>query len=193
MQCVRGLTLPCSVLQKAPCSCTCGSVTLWGRHAAPWLTLMFLVPFPMLLPDAATSTPSALAAEENERVNPLTHAGREEEGAQGRRRGGGGGAAGGAQAQGGVLVVLGLLWHAAGRARGGGRRRVGAASQEAARRRRRAWCWFQQVAQALSVTERVGVCAVKSQNRFGGVPENVLMYKSALDGVLCWWPGLHGA
>ena len=41
--------LPCSVLLKSPCSCSSGSVTLWGWHTISWTALKCLVPLMMLL------------------------------------------------------------------------------------------------------------------------------------------------
>ena len=37
-------TLPCSVLLKTPCSCLCGSATLWGWHTSSRIVLRCLVP-----------------------------------------------------------------------------------------------------------------------------------------------------
>ena len=35
-------------LQRVPCSCSCGSRTLWGRHVTSWIVLMSLVPCLMM-------------------------------------------------------------------------------------------------------------------------------------------------
>ena len=42
-------TLPCLVLLRTPCSCACGSVTLWGWLIKSWVVLMCLAPLIMLL------------------------------------------------------------------------------------------------------------------------------------------------
>ena len=41
--------LLCSALLRVPCSCLCGSKTLWGWHTTLWIVLMPLVPCLMLL------------------------------------------------------------------------------------------------------------------------------------------------
>ena len=42
-------TLLCSVLPKTPCSCSCGSVTLWEWHTISRIVLRCLMPLMMLL------------------------------------------------------------------------------------------------------------------------------------------------
>ena len=55
-------TLPCSVLLTTPCSCSCGSATLWGWHTSSRIVFWVLGALDDAPDDASTSSSSALAA-----------------------------------------------------------------------------------------------------------------------------------
>ena len=55
-------TLPCSVLPRTPCSCSCGSKILWGWHTFSRTLLRCLVPLVMLLMTQYSTSSSVLAA-----------------------------------------------------------------------------------------------------------------------------------
>ena len=62
--------LPFSVLLQTPCSCSCGSETLWGWHTTSWSVLRCLVPLMMLL---TMHQPHLYQPWRQDRRNPFIH------------------------------------------------------------------------------------------------------------------------